>query len=151
MAVLSWGKPKLEYAKLVNGAIPTTTGTWKLIDTPVENSTKLNVEKGEKKEAKEEGGGIVDVKVAKSKYSLEFELFAKKGKTKPIIDADGVVIDNYAIRLTPEDSTLKGYLIEKCSVSVEDSWDSENGGKWKYTFEALQPATGSTVKPYTSA
>lgn len=149
MAVLSWGKPKLEIVKLVNGAIPSTP-TWTVLDTPVENTTKLNVEKGERKEAKEEGGGIVDVKVAKSKYSLEFELFEKKGATKPIVDEDGVIADDYAIRLTPEDPTMTGRLIEKASVSVEDTWDSENGGKWKYTFEGLQPATGKIVKPYTA-
>ncbi|TXD47338.1 hypothetical protein [Polaribacter sp. IC073] len=150
MAVLSWGKPKLEIVELVDGEIPTTP-TWIELDTPVENSTKLTPEKGTRREAKEEGGGTIDIKTDKSKYVLECELFAKKGEDKPIVDSDGVITKNYAIRLSPEDATLTGYLIEKASVSIEDTWDSENGGKWKYMFEALKPTTGNLVKPFTAS
>ncbi len=147
MAILSWGKPTLEIVKLVDGEIPASP-TWVQLDVPVENSTKMNVEKGERKEAKEEGGGIVAVKIGKNKYSLEFELYAKGGATKPILDDDGVILDNYAIRLTPENTAMDGFLMENTSVSVEDTWDSENGGKWKYTFQGLQPKDGTIVKPY---
>jgi hypothetical protein len=150
MAVLSWGKPKLEILLLVDGKIPATP-VWVALDVPVENTTKLTPEKGTRREAKEEGGGIIDIKTEKSKYMLEFELFAKKGASKPIVDNDGIIIGNYAIRLTPEDVSMAGFLIEKGSVSVEDTWDSENGGKWKYAFEAMKPVSGNMVKPYTQA
>ncbi len=145
MAILSWGKPNIEISKLnENGEVT----SWTIVDTPVEKSTKMNVEKGEKREAKEEGGGVVAVKTGKNKYSLEFELYAKAGKSKPIEDNDGVILGNYAVRLTPEDSSAEGYVMENSSVSVEDTWDSENGGKWKYTFQGLTPKTGKIVKPY---
>ena len=66
----------------------------------------------------------------------------------PIEDEDGVVVDNYAVRLTPEDETLEGFIIEKSSVSVEKNWSSEDGETLKYTFEALKPATGKMCKTY---
>lgn len=149
MSELKWGKPTIEIGKI--GADEAAPVTWIKVDNPVENTTKLNVEKGEKKEAKAEGGDVVDVRVGKSKYTLEFELYAAKGKTKPIEDEDGVVLDNYAIRLTPEDETLEGFMVDKASVSVENTWDAEIGEKWKYTFDALKPKTGKILKPYTKA
>lgn len=149
MANLSWGKPKLEIVKLEQST-DLSSASWTEIATPVENTTKLNTEKGEKKEAKIEGGEVIDVKVGKSKYSLEFELYAQKGKEKPIADEDGVILDHYAIRLTPEDKTNKGLMIKKAAVSVETTWDSEIGEKWKYTFEALKPAEGKMVEPYSA-
>lgn len=146
MATLSWGKPKIEIGLLgINGAAPTD---WIEVDNPVENTSKLNTEAGDKKEAKGEGGELVDTRTGKSKYVFEFELYAKKGKTKPIEDEDGVILDNYAVRLTPEDETLEGFILDKSSVSVVDTWDAENGKKWKYTFNALKPNAGKICKPY---
>lgn len=148
MATLSWGKPKIEIGLLgINGAAPTD---WIEVDNPVENTSKLNTEAGDKKEAKGEGGELVDTRTGKSKYVFEFELYAKKGKTKPIEDEDGVILENYAVRLTPEDETLEGFILDKSSVSVVDTWDAENGKKWKYTFNALKPNTGKICKPYTA-
>lgn len=148
MAEITWGKPKIEFAKLVNGEIPTTPNTWKELPTPKEGTTKLSTEKGEKKEAKIEGGEVIDTKTGKNKYTFEFELHIKRGFTRDIPDVDGVVTDNYAFRLTPEDNTLKGYLFEKTSVSVEENWSSDEGGTLKYTVEVLKPKTGNMVKPY---
>lgn len=147
MAVLSWGKPKIEFTKLENGEVP-SSAVWTALPTPVENTTKLTTESGEKKEAKIEGGEVIDVKKGKSKFTFEFELYITRGFTKPIADEDGLVIDNYALRLTPEDSTLKGLLFENTSISVEETWDSEFGGKLKYTCEVLKPKTGTMVKQY---
>ena len=149
MAQLSWGKPSIEFGKCgANGAAPTT---WdKLAFDPVENSTKLTPTKGEKKEAKVEGGENEAVKYAKNTYVFEFEVRAAKGRSKPIVDVDGVVDGEYAIRLTPEDTTVEGILIDKATVSVEETFDIAEGKKWKYTFDVLQPATGNQVKPYTA-
>ncbi|WP_294616454.1 hypothetical protein [uncultured Bacteroides sp.] len=147
MAQLSWGKPTIEFGKCgANGAAPTT---WtKLAFDPVENSTKLTPTKGEKKEAKVEGGENEAVKYAKNTYVFEFEVRAAKGRVKPIEDADGVVEGEYAVRLTPEDATVEGILIDKATVSVEETFDTAEGKKWKYTFDVLKPAEGNQVKPY---
>ncbi len=149
MAQLSWGKPTIEFGKCgANGAAPTT---WtKLTYDPVENSTKLTPTKGEKKEAKVEGGENEAVKYAKNTFVFEFEVRAAKGRTKPIEDSDGVVEGEYAVRLTPEDTTVEGILIDKATVSVEETFDTAEGKKWKYTFDVLKPASGNQVKPYTA-
>lgn len=149
MAQLSWGKPTIEFGKCgTNGVAPTT---WtKLAFDPVENSTKLTPTKGEKKEAKVEGGENEAVKYAKNTYVFEFEVRAAKGRVKPIEDADGVVEGEYAVRLTPEDATVEGILIDRATVSVEETFDTAEGKKWKYTFDVLKPAEGNQVKPYNS-
>ncbi|MBD3591490.1 hypothetical protein [Bacteroides sp. GM023] len=147
MAQLSWGKPTIEFGKCgANGAAPTT---WtKLAYDPVESSTKLTPTKGEKKEAKVEGGENEAVKYARNTYAFEFEVRAAKDRVKPIADADGVVEGEYAFRLTPEDATCEGILIERSVVSLEESYDTAEGKKWKYTVDVLKPASGNQVKPY---
>lgn len=149
MAELSWGKPKIEFGKCgVNGANPSV---WTVLPyDPVENSTKLTPTKGTKKEAKVEGGENEAVKYGKNTYAFEFEVRSAKGRTKPIEDQDGVVDGEYAFRLTPENPECEGFLIERSVVSVEDTFDTENGKKWKYTADVLKPTTGNQVKPYTA-
>lgn len=145
--VLTWGKPKLEIAPYVNGALPETP-IWTVLPTPKEETTKLNTEKGTKKEAIAEGGGIVDTYYQKSKYSLEFTLFKTASFVKPIDDVDGVITTNCAIRLTPEDDSLKGFIIDKAAVSVVESWSSSEGSMLTYTFDGLEPDTGTIIKEY---
>jgi len=148
MAVLSWGKPKVEIGKVtVNGDAPTT---WTALPDIVQNTAKLNTEQGNKTEAIAEGGGIVDTRVDKSKYTLELELFVKKGDTKPIADEDGIITDNYAVRLTPEDKETTGFIMDKTNVSCMETWSSADGGRWKYTFAGLLPKAGTILKPFVS-
>ena len=113
MAQLSWGKPTIEFAEC-DGAEALKFKP--LGYDPVEGSTKLTPTKGEKKEAKVEGGENEAVKYAKSTYTFEFEIRAAKGRTKPIEDEDGVVADEYAFRLTPENPECEGFLIERSAV-----------------------------------
>ena len=72
--ILSWGKPGIEYVKLENGDLPSTP-VWKAFPTPVENTTKLETEEGESKEAKVEGGEVIATRKNVSKYKLEFEIY----------------------------------------------------------------------------
>lgn len=147
MATLAWGKPLIEICKLENGELPASPD-WTAMPEIVDGTAKVNTEQGEKKEALAEGGEVVDVRYSKSKYSLEFELFVKKGDAKPIEDEDGVIIDNYAVRLTPEDDTCEGSLLDKTSVTVVETWTSADGKRWKYVFDGLKPKTGKILKPY---
>jgi hypothetical protein len=146
MSKISWGKPTVEVAPITNGTI----GTYVALPTPVKDSTQLTTEKGEKLEAPLEGGEMADVKYDKNKYTLELELYRTKGLTKPILDDDGVIATEYAVRLTPEDPTNPGFIIKRASVSVEDTFAANIGYKWKYTFEALKPNTGNILEPYTA-
>lgn len=137
MAVLNWGKPLIEICELeADGSMPSVPN-WVALPTPAEGTTQMNTTEGEKTEAKEEGGGIVDSKQLKSTYALVFALFEKG--TKPIPDTDGIVTKNYALRLTPQDTQLNGFLMKKCSVGYQYTWTAADGGRWVYTFTALVP------------
>ena len=141
---LSWGKPTIKIGKLGDGG--KAPSSWIDIPTPVENSTKLTPTKGAKKEAKIEGGENEAVKYAANTYTFEFEIRAGKGRAKPVEDVDGVISGEYAVKLQPEDPTVEGIVIDRSTMSMEETFDTDNGKKWKYTFDVLKPATGNQVK-----
>lgn len=147
MAVLSWGGPTIGFTLSKNGA-PEANAEWKNMPDIKQGTAQLTTEAGEKTEALNEFGEVVDTRTAKSKYTLEFQVFVKKGDKKPIEDADGVILDNYAVRLTPEDPTNEGFQMDNCSVSCEETWSSADGKLWKYTFSGLKPKEGSILKSY---
>lgn len=149
--ILKWGKPLLEIIKLVDGEIPSSSPQWTALDNPVEDSTQLETTEGDVIEATGEGGELVDAYIKASTYQLTFQLFAKRGAEKPIEDEDGVILDEYAIRLTPEDDTLPGFMLPKCRVSVVDTYNAADGERWQYTFRALKPTTGTMKQEYTKS
>lgn len=144
---LSWGKPKVEVCAYVNGVMPVTP-VWTSLANIKEDSANLSSAIGTRQEAKLEGGDLLAVRAAKSTYTFKLELYATKGATKPIPDVDGIVGSSYAVRLTPEDPTQEGFIIDKAFVEVEEDFTTKDGMTWKYTFTALAPATGSMLKPY---
>ncbi len=149
MAVLSWGNPTIEYVKLEDGAIPSSP-TWTPISAKIkEDSTQLITNKGTKNEAFAEGGDIVDVRYSKNTYTLEFEIYLSKGQSLPIEHTDGVVSEEYAVRLIPEDATIPGFVLSKTRVSVENTWTSKDGELAKYNFDALKPTTGNMLQSFT--
>ena len=137
--VLSWGKPTIVANSLDGGGGSVT------FPTPAEGTTQLETTKGDKKEAKVEGGEIEDVKYSKNSYSLKFSIRQAKGRSKPIADVDGIIEGNYSVTLTPEDADNGGFTLNKCTVSVEDTWSAEEGGMWTYTFDALKPESGPQI------
>jgi len=148
MAKVSWGKPIVEIAPSTSGA-PGTVFT--ALPEIVENTALLTTTKGEKLEAKGEGGEVIDSKYKANSYMFECEVYVKKGDSKPIEDTDGVIVGDYTVRLTPEDDTQAGWIIAVARVSVEETWSSAIGKKWKYTFDALKPATGKMLDDYTKS
>jgi len=150
MAVITWGKPKIEFVKLESGKMPNTP-VWVSLPEIKEGTATLATEKGTKQEAIEEGGATVDVRYNANKYSFACDLFVKRGDEKAIKDENGVVKERYAVRLTPEDPTLDGWIMEHAAVSVEESWTSADGTLWKYTFDALKPLDNKMLKLYTTA
>lgn len=146
MAILTWGKPKIEIVKSTAG-VPGTP--YVEVANIKEDSFKLTTNKGAKIEATLEGGDLLDAYYKKNTYTVEFEVWAVGAK--PIVDNDGQVTDNYSLRITPQTVSLAGYIIPNSSVQVEDTFTSKDGKTWKYTFEALKPATGNKLQPYTQA
>lgn len=133
---LSWGKCTIWISKLNDSGVATT---WKKIPTPVEGSTTLTTSKGDKKEAKVEGGLYEGIKYNKNTYALEFEIRAVKGRDKIAEDVDGVIEGEWGLKLQPEDATVEGIQIDRGILSMEPSYSTEDGTKWKYTMDALIP------------
>ncbi len=129
----SWGKPTILVADL-----DATSFAWKKVPTPVDGTTQLTTTAGDKTEALVEGGAVEDVKYAKNKYALQYNIRALKGRKKPIQDNDGVVPHNYAVLIQPEDAACSGHLIQLSSVSVEMSFTSADGKVWTFKHDALQ-------------
>lgn len=148
MSVLSWGKCTLQTATSTNGAPGTT---WTDIDTPKEDTTKLTATAGTEKTATEEGGDIVDVLYGKNTYQLEFDLFVKKGGTRPFTGNDGIVSGEHAFRVVPADDACEGIQIDRSVVRVEESYSTADGILLHYVAKCLKPAEGNTVKPYTKS
>lgn len=144
MSTISWGKPTLRVAP-VN--LDGTFGAIKTLPTPVQDSTQLTTEKGNKLEAPLEGGALADVKYDNNKYTCVLELYKTKGANKPIKDDNGVIQQEFALFLTPEDPTNEGWAMRRASASIEDTWTAGIGFKWKYTFEALKPVSGKLLEP----
>lgn len=134
MSKIGWGKPRIAVAKIGTGA------TWKEMPTPVQGSTAMNVEKGEKREALIEGGEVEDVKYDKNKHALVCTVRALTGRNIPIPHQDGEVEGEYILALQPEDKTVpSGIVIQTARVSVETQFSSEDGVSLVYTFDALKP------------
>ena len=147
MSRISWGKPRL-FVKDND----TDNSTWQELYTPVEDSTQLTVTKGDKMEARIEGGEAEDVKYKRSTYSVTFNI--RKGKIPggstirklPFHSIDGYVEKHFALLLQPEDPTCEGFYIGDSTVSIDDTYTAADGGMWQVTMDALRASKGDTVK-----
>ena len=137
MAVLNWREPIIQICKLDADGKPDKN--WRTFPEAVKDTARLNTEPGNETVAEDEGGGIVDSFRLKSKYVFEVTIFVKKGDEKLIDDVDGVIAENLAVRWAPKGSTLKGRQMLKTSVSVAETWSSNEGSRLKYSFTGLVP------------
>lgn len=124
------------------GVIPTSP-IYITIPNIVQGSTQLTSTKGTRREAPLEGGDFADLSYNKNAYVLEFEMYATKGLEKPVPDVEGIISDEYAIFLKPEDPLVEGIKIERSKLSVDDTFSADIGKKWKYTADVLPPADGT--------
>lgn len=143
MAVLSWGKCTISYAKSVDGA---PSEDWTSFDVPKLDSTTLSTTAGDETLAQEEGGGIVDAKYTRNTYEFSFDLFVKKDKKVPFEDDDGAVEGEWALRVVPEDPDAYGLQIDRCKVRKELNFTSADGITYHYVVKCLKPKAGQTVK-----
>lgn len=141
MSLLGWGKCRVFIKDL-----DAENAVWKELPTPIENTTILETTKGDKQEAKIEGGENEDVRYSKSTYALNLNIRAAKGRNKPIKDSDGIVSHNYAVAVQPEDPEAVGLMMDKSKPSVADTFSTEEGAIWEYVFDALKPESGDQVK-----
>lgn len=146
--LLSLGKCTIAHSPSENGAPTAANNSWKALDTPKDTTTKLTSTAGAEQEALEEGGGLVDCRTGKNKYTFEFDHFVKKGQIDAFDDEDGIISGEHAFRVTPEDPTCKGFQIDRCTIRVEESYTTTDGIVRHYVCKVLQPKTGKMVKPF---
>ena len=140
MASIGWGKPRIFIKR-----IDTEGGTWKEVPTPVQDSTSLETTKGEKMEAKLEGGTNEDVLYKASTYALSYQIRKAKGKTQPFVSNDGIVDGEWACAVQPQDPLVPGMMIHRSVVSADDRFSSQEGFYSVYTHDALQPESGNQI------
>jgi hypothetical protein len=145
MAILNWGNEKLEVGRLGALGFPIS---WITFPEIAQGTSQLTTEEGNVTEALDEGGNIIDTRTEASKYTFECTVFVKKGDKKPIEDFNGVITDNYALRLIPEDPSGYCWIMDKCSVSCVETWSSADGSRWTYKFKGLKPPAGRILKPF---
>lgn len=133
--ILSWGKPTLKVWKTTEQESAAVT-----LPTPIEDSTELQAEKGDKMEAKIEGGENEAVKYKRNTYTLVFNIRRAKDRRLPFDIDDGLVKGTYKIRLIPEDSTAPGFLLNCGVVSINETWTAADGGIWEVTVDATRPS-----------
>jgi hypothetical protein len=138
MAELSWGKPNIFIRKVMADGY----GAFISLYTPVEESTEMSTTKGDKQEAKIEGGENEGVRYSKSTYALAATIRGAKGRKKPVKDADGIVDGEYQVFLQPENATTPGMVMLKSTISLEETYTASDGLQWVYTFDALKPDDG---------
>lgn len=141
MAKISWGKPRL----FTKNADKPNAKVYEL-PTPVEDSTELTPTKGDKLEAKIEGGENEDVKYKRSTYEVTENIRKVKGRKAPYPTTDGLVSDHYGLMLQPEDPTTEGFLIESTTISVDDTFTAADGAIWQISHDAVAAKYGDTVK-----
>lgn len=141
MAVIGWGKPRIFKKRL-----DISDSKWEEVPIPMEDSTTLETTKGDKTEAKLEGGSNEDVKYGANTYALSYTIRVAKGKVMPFEQNDGYVEGEYAVALQPEDPQVPGIMIDKSVVSAEDGFSTTDGGTIVYTHDALKPTNGNQVK-----
>lgn len=149
MSKLNWGKPKIEIGLL--GASDAAPTSWIELDNPVKDTTQLNTTEGETQEAEGEGGELVDFKQGANRYEFDFTLFKKKGVDWPVTDVDGKIAGFYAMRLTPEDSSVPGIQFAKSVMTCGESYTVKDGEQRQYKMHVINAASGSTINPYTPA
>lgn len=146
MKRLMWGKALAAIAKKTG----TTYGEFKVLPEIVENSTSLTTTKGEKKEAKVEGGGVEAVRYSKNTYGLVLDI--RRGKvgdeiiTFPFEEVDGVVDGIYYLRVQPEDKEAGGISVEEVIISTEDTFTPAEGAIKRITFDFIKHEVGEDGK-----
>ena len=135
---ISWGKVTMKY-RLYSASAYTSESAWSELTVPVEGSTTLNITEGDTKEAKQEGGAVVDSVTGDNTYELVFRLFVKKSDSTayPIEALNGRVTSEYAFRLIPEDSNCYALEVPRASVRVLEQFSSDEGITLEYHAKAI--------------
>ena len=135
----SWGKCDVYVKNL-------TTNTWAKFATPVQDSTQFTTNQGESVPAPIEGGTNEAVRYNANTYQLTFDIRQVPERTDPIVDVDGVVLEEYSVMIIPENPAAKGVLVHRAAVNVQTNFNASDGITKTYTFDTLKPVSGPQVE-----
>jgi len=144
--ILSWGKITPYFRPYKSGAYG-SGDTWTEMSVPVEGSTQMNITEGETKEAKQEGGAIVDTITGDNTYEFVFRLFVKKedaANPYPIPVVNGKTTTEYALFAVPEDPACLAVEIPRAQVRCVEQFTSDEGITLEYHFKALLDESQAT-------
>lgn len=138
---IGWGKCSIFVKNLADDA-----NVWTKLPTPKADSTQLTTTQGDKLEAEIEGGEYEDVRYNASSYELAYTIRRNTTRTAFFTAVNGVVSDKYAVFVQPENTAVPGVLMENTAVTVEDTFDTTDGGQWNITHAGVTPDSGNIVK-----
>ncbi len=134
MAKIGWGKNRHAVRNI------TQNKGWRELPTAVEDTFEVATEKGDKLEAKIEGGEYKDIKYKDNTNTVTFDVFVAKGEKKPFNDHNGIIDDEFEYVSQPEDPTVPaGIHIPKARISCELKGNDSEGMKITYTIEPITP------------
>ena len=137
---IGWGK-----CSIIVKDLGTDGALWTKLPTPKVDTTQLSTTKGDKLEAEIEGGENEDVKYKYSDYELAYTIRRNTSRVAFFDAVNGVVANKYAVFVQPENVNVPGVYMENTAVSVEDVFDTTDGGQWNVTHDGLTPDDGSNI------
>ena len=151
MAVVSWGAPTLQFVPVTAGGSAPSSSKWTnaitgFIEIPgdelLENSSQLNTTAGEKKELRNEKGVVVDSKQMPASYQFTSSIIKKKSAAAyptTFSAVNGVVTQNYAMRLIAEDPMTPGFEMRMTAITFSKSWSADQGALDVITVDGVEP------------
>lgn len=160
MAVISWGKPTIYVAP--SGKKPGDNEfAFLKLSTPVEDSTELTGNQGDKTEATIEGGEAEATKFKAATFELAMkvrmaldtgdvyrylpDVFYKVGDHNTP-NHNEYTANNIAVVLIPEDEKAPGFFCPDCSVSIMETYTAADGAMWEITLGLNAVSTGELKK-----
>lgn len=150
MAKISWGKCNLLVCNIPDNVSEYDVANYPKfikVDTPVNGSTTINIEDGEKHEAEIEGGDNEAVRYDNDKFSLEFDI--RRAADRPTIGKNAALGNQsgvYAFALQAEDPSAPSILVEAANVKRGISFTSADGIYDHYVVDAITPKDAKALK-----
>lgn len=135
---LSWGKGTL----LVGSSTGAETLSYSAFPAIVEKSAVLTTNQGAVLEAREQGGGLIDMREADPTFVFTVEIYHQTGQALPLAAPSGKVASNQSVHFIPENVEAWGFKLPYCNVQVQNMWDEDKGSTVQYQFTALKPSSG---------
>lgn len=144
MGQLSWRFGSLQ-TKVSEAGKPKPGVAWDNIPPPKDKTLRTSSQAGERTEAKNEKGELVDAKQMPASEKIEFQLFVAKGEKIPFKDKRGIVGGEHALRFIPDDPTCIGWQADRVGITVLKSSDMETGILFQYEGLVYTDAKGEGI------